>query len=324
MSQRWISLNLMHPDWTGRRSTSRAKKMASPKRNLRVCLLVLAAIGFAGALIPLRAQEQSTAPSKNRQSRDSKQPGFARQLTHETREAAGEEKSETAEFKESPSVQFIARLTGLSTGNAYLVCILLNFAVIAALIFWAARKYLPQAFSARTAAIQKAMQEAQKSSEEARRRLAEIEARLMKLDGEIGMMRNAAEKDAAAEEARIRTAAEDDAGKIVESAQQEIAAAAKAARRELMAYAAELAVALAKKQIHVDAGSDKTLVQNFAGQLGAYSDLPRSDKQGSDKQGSDKQGSDKQGSNKQGSERQGSGGRGSDARGSDASRKDGR
>ena len=60
-------------------------------------------------------------------------------------------------------------------------------------------------FRARTAAIQKAMQEAQKASEDARRRLAEIESRLMKLDGEIGMMRNAAENEAAAEEARIKS-----------------------------------------------------------------------------------------------------------------------
>ncbi|MGB8985474.1 MAG: ATPase, partial [Candidatus Sulfotelmatobacter sp.] len=116
-----------------------------------------------------------------------------------------------------------------------------------------------------------AMQEAQKASEEARRRLADIEARLMRLDGEIGMMRNAAEKEAAAEEARIRAAAEEDARKMLESTQQEIATAVKAARRELMAYAAELAVGLAEKQIRVDAATDQALLRNFAGQLGAAS-----------------------------------------------------
>jgi len=146
--------------------------------------------------------------------------------------------------------------------------VLSNFVVIAVVIFWAARKYLPGMFSARSAAIQKAMQEAQKSSEEARRKLAEIESRLMKLDVEIGMMRDAAEKEAAAEEARIQAAAEEDRRKIVESAQQEIAAAAKAARRELTAYAADLAVGLAQKQIHVDAATDQALVRNFASQLG--------------------------------------------------------
>src|SRR5208283_900692 len=136
-------------------------------------------------------------------------------------------KDEMAEFKQSPSVKLISRLTGLNPQRAYWLSVVSNFAVIALVIVWAARKYLPGMFRDRTAAIQKAMQEAQKASEEARRRLAEIESRLMKLDVEIGMMRNAAEKDAAAEEARIQAAAQEDARKTVESAQQEIAAAAK-------------------------------------------------------------------------------------------------
>ncbi len=231
--------------------------------------------------MPLCAQDQPAPPQKKQSEDSSKRPGFARQLTHETREAAGEEKDDKAQFKESPSVKFIARHTGLSDGSAYFLSIILNFAVIAGIIFWAARKYLPGAFSARTAAIQKAMQEAQKASEEARRRLAEIENRLMKLDGEIGMMRDTAEKDAAAEEARIQAAAQQDARKIVETAQQEIASAAKSARRELTAYAADLAVGLAKKQIHVDAATDRALVRNFAGELA----ISQGSSQGSGKDG---------------------------------------
>jgi F-type H+-transporting ATPase subunit b len=131
---------------------------------------------------------------------------------------------------------------------------------------------LPPIFSARTAAIQKAMQEAQRASEEARRKLAEIESRLMKLDVEIGAIRDEAEKEGAAEEARIKVATEEEARKIVSAAEQEIAAAAKAARRQLTAYAADLAVGLARKQIHVDAATDQSLVRNFAAQLGTSPD----------------------------------------------------
>ncbi len=250
------------------------KKMTSKKRAflpgmLWAGLLVLLGLGFAAAVRPLCAQEQPATPQKHEQSDDAaSQQSLPQQLAHETREAAGEEKDDQAEFKQSPSVRFIARVTGLSTGNAYLLSVLLNFAVIAGLMIWVSRKYLPAAFSARTAAIQKAMREAQKASDEARRKLAEIEARLMKLDVEIGMMRDAAEKEAGAEEVRIRAAAQDDARKMVESAQQEIATAAKAARRELTAYAADLAVALAKKQIHVDAPTDQALLRKVAGELG--------------------------------------------------------
>jgi F-type H+-transporting ATPase subunit b len=245
-----------------------SKKMASVKKIVRMGLLALFAISFAAAIGPLRAQEQPATPQKKQQSQGSKQRGIGQQLAHETREAAGEENDETAEFKQSASVKLIAKWTGLSLQHAYWLSVLLNFVVIAGVIAWAARKYLPAMFSARTAAIQKAMQEAQKASEEARRRLAEIEARLMKLDVEIGMMRDAAEKEAGAEEARIQAAVQEDARKMVESAQQEIASAAKTARRELTAYAADLAVGLAQKQIRVDAATDQALVRKFAGDLG--------------------------------------------------------
>lgn len=283
LSRRLKSRGLNLQSWKSREPIAQANQMVFLKKITSPCLLMLVALSLAGAPVSLSAQEpppHSAPPAQNQQShKSSKQLSFGRQLTHKTREAAGEE-DDKAEFKESPSVQFVAKHTGLSNGNAYLLSILLNFAVIAGLIFWVARKYLPAAFSARTAAIQKAMQEAQKASEEARRRLSEIESRLMKLDGEIGMMRNAAEKDAAAEEARIEAAVREDTRKIVESAQQEIAAAAKAARRQLTAYAADLAIGLARKQIHVDAGTDQALVRNFAGELGAYSDSPASDLSG--------------------------------------------
>jgi F-type H+-transporting ATPase subunit b len=246
------------------------KKMTSRKTQtiIRAMLLTLLMVGVPGSY-RVRAQERAAAPEKQEAESAPKHRGPAQQLAHETREAAGEEKDETEEFKKSASVQMIARLTGLSLGNAYLFSVVLNFAVIAAIIIWAGRKYLPGMFHDRTAAIQKAMQEAQKASDEARRRLAEIESRLMRLDGEIGMMRDAAEKESAAEEVRIQAAAQEDARKMVESAQHEIASAAKTARRELTAYAADLAVGLAQKQIHVDAATDRTLVRNFADELGS-------------------------------------------------------
>ena len=111
------------------------------------------------------------------------------------------------------------------------------------------------------------MQEARKASEEANRRLGDIETRLSRLDSEIVGMRATAENDAVAEEARIKAAAAEDARKIVESAEQEIAAAAKLARRELTNFAANLAVSLAAKQIKVDAATDQALVRGFAQEL---------------------------------------------------------
>jgi F-type H+-transporting ATPase subunit b len=252
-------------------TTTTTATMTSTKRIVRAGLLALLMVSCA-SVVSLRAQEQPASAEQKEASVDSAQQSAGRQLAHESKEAAGEGKDEMAEFKQSASVQLIARLTGLNLQQSYWLSVVLNFVVIAAVIVWAARKYLPGMFRDRSTAIQKAMQEAQKASEEARRRLAEIEARLMKLDVEIGMIRDAAEKEGAAEEARIQAAAQEDARKIVTSAEQEIAAAAKAARRQLTAYAADLAVGIARKQIHVDAATDQALVRSFAGQLGTSSD----------------------------------------------------
>jgi len=249
-----------------------SNKMCDVRKSVRVWLLALLILSLAGAIGSLRAQERPSQPPTGDSVR--KHEGAGEKLARETREAAGEEKDETAEFKQSGSVRLVARLTGMSLQHAYWLSVLLNFVVIAALIFWGGRKYLPGIFRDRTSAIQKAMQEAQKASEEARRRLAEIESRLMKLDVEIGMMRDAAEKEGVAEELCLKAAAQEDARKIVQSAEQEIAAAIKAARRALTAYAADLAVGLAKEQIHVDAATDQALVGIFAGQLGSAPEGP--------------------------------------------------
>jgi len=244
--------------------------MRSSRQFRRISALALCLVGGAG-FIPVRAQLEPPAPVRDQSLDHNKRrsAGPAHQLAHESREAAGEENDEMAEFKHSASVQAISRLTGLNIQQSYWLSIILNFAVIAGVIIWAGRKYLPGLFRDRTAAIQKAMREAQQASAEARRKLAEIEARLQKIDVEIATMRAAAEKEGAAEEARIQAAAEHDARKIVASAEQEIAAAAKAARRQLTAHAADLAVGLAEKQIRVDSATDQVLVRNFAGQLGS-------------------------------------------------------
>jgi len=111
------------------------------------------------------------------------------------------------------------------------------------------------------------MDEARQASEDANRRLGEVEARLSRLGADIAEMTSEGDKQAAAEEVRIKAAAEDDARRIVESARQEIEAATKAARRELKTYAAELAISAASKQVEVDDSTDRALVEDFSKQL---------------------------------------------------------
>lgn len=229
---------------------------------LATILLTSWASGQSSASTP----EQAKPPQ---QTQVSDHPAdFGSQLAQESREAAGEEKGENDELKKSPAVQFVSHLTGMSIQHAYWLCMVLNFVIIAAAIVWLSRMHLPGVFRSRTQSIQSAIKEAQKASEDANRRLAEIELRLSKLDADIASMQSTADQEAVAEEARIHAAAEDDRRKIVESAHQEIEAAAKAARRDLKVYAADLAVALAQRQIRVDSSTDQALVRGFAEQLG--------------------------------------------------------
>jgi F-type H+-transporting ATPase subunit b len=182
-------------------------------------------------------------------------------------EAAAEDPH--AEFKESRSVQWVANTLGISLSAAYWVSVILNFAVVAAAIWLVMRKVnVAGSMRERTAAIRRQMEEAQRASEEAARRMSDIETRLASLDQEISGLRAQAEQEAAREEARLLAAAEEEKRKVVAGAEQEIAAAAKAARAELRAYTAELAVGLAEKKIEVNEPTDQALLSEFVEQLG--------------------------------------------------------
>jgi F-type H+-transporting ATPase subunit b len=161
----------------------------------------------------------------------------------------------------------MAKKTGMSVHAAHLVALYINFAVIVAVVIWLGRKYLPTMFRNRSVAIQRSLEEARAASQDANRRLSDIENRLRQLDVEIGQMQASAEKEADAEEIRIQKATEEDIRKVVLGAEQEIAAAAKQARRELAAHTAGLAIALASKQINIDSSTDQMLVRSFASTL---------------------------------------------------------
>jgi len=179
-----------------------------------------------------------------------------------------EEGGEADAIRNAPAVKWIARHTGLSNNGAYWLCIGLNFAVIFFAVAGLMRKILPGYFKGRTTTIQKGIEDARKMSEDARRRLAEVEGRLSRLDADIAEMRREADENAKAEEQRLLAAGEEERKRIVASAEQEIESAANAARRELKAYVAELAVELAEKKIRVSNDTDEALVRAFTAQMG--------------------------------------------------------
>lgn len=232
-------------------------------------LLAIALFAFVPA-VPSRAWTQEPSPG-TQTSPAPENKTIGGELAQETREATGADEEENANLKHSAVVRLLARKTGLTVHQAHLVALGLNFATILVIAFWAARKFLPAMFRGRSASIQRALEEARAASQDANRRLAEIENRLRQLDVEIGRMQATAESEANAEEARIQKATEEDLRKVVLAAEQEIATAAKQARRELSTHTAGLAIALARQQINVDSNTDQVLVRTFASKLASSS-----------------------------------------------------
>lgn len=180
---------------------------------------------------------------------------------------AKEPENEHTKLTQSDSVKYLGKLLGLEPKQASLVFFIFNFLILVGAGWYLAKSGVPKMFKDRSAAIQRGMEEAKRASAESAARLTEVEARLSRLDEEITNMRDQAEKEAKTEEERLRVGTEDEKRKIVQSAEQEIAAASTAARRELKVFAAELAIGLAEKQISVSEDTDKGLVRDFASGL---------------------------------------------------------
>jgi len=257
---------------------------AGTRAMLEIARLLLALLPFLST-VPAPAfafaQEPSAAPPSQQTSEPTKKEdkqavpehkGIGGQLAEETRESTGAEEEENVNLKHAAPIRWLARKIGWSVHATHLLLFSLNFALVVIIVFWAVRKYVPPMLHDRSQFIQRALEEARAASQDANRRLADIENRLRQLDVEIGRMQAAAEREAEAEERRIHKAAEEDIRKVVLAAEQEIIAAAKLARRELTTHTADLAIALARKQINVDSNTDQVLVRTFASKLPSHND----------------------------------------------------
>jgi F-type H+-transporting ATPase subunit b len=240
------------------------------KTLLRLFLLalLLSLLSFhskALAQAPEQHPASATAPSAESDKTKQEPPSVGSEMAKDEGAAAGEE--ENVNLKHSAMVKKLAKLTGGNVHYAHLLAMGLNFAIVVIIVLWVGRKFVPGLLRNRTASIQRAIDEARAAGQDAHRRLTDIENRLRQLDVEIGQMQASAEKEGEAEEGRIRAAAEEDIRKVIEAAELEIATAAKQARREIAAHTADLAIALANKQIHVDSNTDQVLVRAFASKI---------------------------------------------------------
>ena len=144
-----------------------------------------------------------------------------------------------------------------------------NFALLAGGLGYLIAKKAPAFFQDRTAQIRKGIADAAKFKADADARAASIEKKVAELGVEIEALRAGARKESEAEYERLREETARQFAKIQAQAEREIASAAKAARMELKAQAAELAIGLAEKQLRgrITAQAGRGLVAGFVKDL---------------------------------------------------------
>jgi F-type H+-transporting ATPase subunit b len=85
--------------------------------------------------------------------------------------------------------------------------------------------------------------------EDAARQIAEIDAKLKQLPGELDALRERGTREIAGEQARIEGAAAAERDRLLEQTRREIELQLRAARRDLVTHAADLAVQVARERI---------------------------------------------------------------------------
>ncbi len=145
----------------------------------------------------------------------------------------------------------------------------INFAIVVGAILWVCLKKAPGFFRGRAEAITSAITKAGSAKAAADAQLREAESKLANLEKEVAQLRAFAERESAAEGERIRGVTRSDMEKITAAAKAEIEAAERAARLELKALAAKLAVdgaeSLLAKQLTAQA--QEVLISNFVKSL---------------------------------------------------------
>jgi F-type H+-transporting ATPase subunit b len=207
------------------------------------------------------------APQADSQPKSSNDTFLSPRTARSENLAAAEDEDDNAVYRHSPSVRAVGRWLHLDQEQAARVFEFLNFGILAAAVLFFLFKKMPGMLRERRENIQKQLVEARTATEQANARLKAVEERFARLDQDIAAIRQQAEQESAAEEARIQASLETERQRIVSSAEQEIAAAAAAAQRDLKRFAAGLAVDRATRMISLNAEDDRSLIRHFAEEL---------------------------------------------------------
>ena len=150
-----------------------------------------------------------------------------------------------------------------------------NFLILAGVLGFMISKVAGKLYRTQSEAITRGITEAAKVKQDAEARAAEIDKRLAGLQGDIETLRSEARAEMAAESDRISQDTEHQLKRLQHQSEQEIELMTRAARQQLKAYSAELALQLAEQQIRsrMNPETQDSLVRAFSQDL--HSDADR-------------------------------------------------
>jgi len=146
---------------------------------------------------------------------------------------------------------------------------LLNFAALVGTLVYLLRKPFAAYLQNRGEQIRRDLVEAEELRQNAEAQMAAIEAKLKVLPAEIDALRRQGSDELAAEDARLRAAAEAERDRLLEQARREIDLEVRIAREELLREAADLAVGVAAERIKAQLTPEAhlRLVDRYADQI---------------------------------------------------------
>jgi F-type H+-transporting ATPase subunit b len=146
---------------------------------------------------------------------------------------------------------------------------LVNFAILAGTLVYLLRSPLRTYLTDRSTQIRSDLVTAAEMKATAASQIAEIDRRMKALPRELEMLRAQGAQEIAAEEARIQAAAAAESERLLAQAKREIDLQVKVAERELVAYAADLAVGVASDRIRksITDEDQQRLVDRYVQQL---------------------------------------------------------
>ena len=146
-----------------------------------------------------------------------------------------------------------------------------NFAILAGVLIYFLRTPLSGYLTGRIAKVREDLVTAAQTRETATRQLSEIEGKLRALPGELEALKARGAEEIAAERVRIEQAAEAERQRLLEHTRREIEMRLRIARRDLIEYAATLAVDVASSNIKgaITPDDQARLVDRYTSQLSA-------------------------------------------------------